>query len=150
MRDETGLCDACEALDAMEVDRRRVQRRVRAASWWFYPAMSVLVAVLVASPGLEVGVLPVAAAVAIAAPLLVLLLRRQTGMSGRIERGLGVVIVIATLLGLAVLGLFLASALAVRFELEALIPLFAVSAGAAMLLGSLLLEVLIERGRRAR
>ncbi len=150
MRDETGFRDAREALDAMEVDRRRVQRRVRAASWWFYPAMSVLVAVLVASPGLEVGFLPVAAAVAIAAPLLMLLLRRQTGMSGRIERGLGVVIVIATLLGLAELGLFLASALAVRFELEALIPLFAVSAGAAMLLGSLLLEVLIERGRRAR
>lgn len=150
MRDDAGFRDAREALDALEVDRQRVRRRVRAASWWFYPANAALVAVIVASPGFEGGVFPAVVAIAVGSPLLTFLFRRQTGMTGRLDGRVGAVVIVAVLLGLAVLWLFLASALAVRFDAETWIPTFAAAAFILMLAGSLLLEVVIECGRRAR
>ncbi len=128
MHDEAGFRDAREALDALEVDRQRVQRRARAASWWFYPGLSLMVALCVASPAIEradVGldgywlVLAVVGAVS----GLGFLHRRLTGLAPRMQRDAASILTTAVMLSVMV-GLYLASLVSERFGFAAITVLF--------------------------
>ncbi len=121
MHGEAGFRDAREALDALEVDRRRVRRRVRAASWWFYPALSLMMALSLAGPALERSAGFSGFWVSIAAlggvTLLVGLHRWQVGVAVRLSFD-GASITVVVLLIVVLLALFLTTMVSERFGFE--------------------------------
>lgn len=140
---------AREALAAIEADRVRLRRRVRAASWWFYPVVCALIGLMVAQFTTEHGwwwtlggLFGLNAAI--------WLQRRQTGVAAR-PAWSAPAIVLTVLVALVPLGHMLLASLAVRYGLEAWNPAIGFSAAAFVLLGLLVLErVMLRQERRAR